>query len=261
MAVLHSAVCLRELPPPTHTHTACPAQRVHKVWAECWGSAALLRAVGGAERASTQPHACNGASRAAVRSQEQCKLCSCPRVTVCCGMNHCSCLSFPPGADGPGLFAQCRRGTRQRRGPRLPALSCGHAPQTPPQPDRALTVHTSAHSALRAAPCTLARTRACRAHTARTAAIAHSGVQTGTSVCRHPHPRCWCWRPGPPAAVPTLRPLQPHLHSNAADLSMGKAAGTLRERWEEEEPAEEVGGTGRGGPGELTGTAVRGRPC
>lgn len=163
MAVLHSAVCLRELPPP-HTDTACPAQRVHKVWAECWGSAALLRAVGGAERASTQPHACNGASRAAVRSQEQCKLCSCPRVTVCCGMNHCSCLSFPPGADGPGLFAQCRRGTRQRRGPRLPALSCGHAPQTPPQPDRALTVHTSAHSALRAAPCTLARTRTCRAH-------------------------------------------------------------------------------------------------
>ena len=51
----------------------------------CWGSAAVLQAVGGPERASTWPHACNGASCAAVHSQKQRKLCSCPRVTVCCG--------------------------------------------------------------------------------------------------------------------------------------------------------------------------------
>ena len=190
----------------------------------------MLRAVGGAERASTRPHACDGANRAAVRSQEQCKLCSCPRVTVCCGMNHCSCLSFPPGADGPGLFAQRRRGTRRRRGPRLPALSCGRAPQPPPQPDRVLSVHTSAHSALRAASCTLARTwtPVHAVHTARTAAIAHSGVQAGTSVCSHPPPP-------PPVLVLAPGPLSGCAHAApAAAISIATLRiyqwGRLRER-------------------------------
>ena len=81
-------VCVRHGHSRTRAPAGAPPNRMPCTKSECevcWGSAAVLQAVGGPERASTWPHACNGASCAAVHSQKQRKLCSCPRVTVCCG--------------------------------------------------------------------------------------------------------------------------------------------------------------------------------
>lgn len=204
-----------------------------------------------------------------------CKLCRCAQSEAAQAlllsssdcllwMNHCSCLSFPAGADSPGLCAQCRRGTRQRRGPRLPALCWGHAPQTPP--------HRPMCSA-----CTRAHTQPCVLLPARLHAPGHPRMlctqpapqPLRTAVCKRA-PTCAVTpapTPGAGAGARAPQRLCPrcarcsHLHSNAADLSMGTAAGMLQERWEEEELAGEVGGTGHGGPGELTGTTVRRSVC